>query len=128
MPLWTFKCFLSEQGKDVIDEWYAELPPAAQGKFDIILEHLRDTPNTQWNPNLVKPLTNSDGIFEIRFKVRNVLYRPLGFFGPDRYEFTLLMPAREQGNAFVPRHAQDRAEERKNAVLRDRRRARECHF
>jgi hypothetical protein len=128
MPLWTFKCFLSEQGEDVIDAWYAALPPAAQGKFDTILEHLRDTPHTQWNPNLVKSLTDSDGLFELRFKVRNVLYRPLGFFGPDRHEFTFLIPAREQGNTFVPRNAKDRAEERKQVVLRDRRRARECHF
>src|SRR5690349_7024534 len=104
MPLWVFKCFLSENGRDVIDAWYQELAPAAQAKFDTILEHLRDAPHTQWSTHFVYPLTDSDGIYEIRFKIRNVLYRPLGFFGPSRHEFTLLVPAREQGDRFVPRN------------------------
>jgi hypothetical protein len=128
MALWIFKCFLSEHGRDVIDEWYRGLSPRAQRKFDTILEYLRDTPHTQWSPHLVFPLADSDGIYEIRFKVRNVLYRPLEFFGPDRGEFTLLIPAREQGNDFVPRNAKALAEERKHIVLMDRRRAHECDF
>jgi hypothetical protein len=128
MVLWVVKCFLSEHGRDVIDEWYCALSASAQRKFDTILEHLRDTPHTQWSTHLVYPLADSDGIFEIRFKIRNVLYRPLGFFGPDRGEFTLLVPAREQGNDFVPRNAKTLAEERKNIVLNDRGRAHECGF
>jgi hypothetical protein len=128
MSLWTFKCFLSEQRRDIIDEGYQGLPSAAQAKFDTILEHLRDTPNGQWNSNIVCALTDSDGIYEIRFKVRNVLYRPLGFFGLNRYEFTLLVPAREQGDRFVPRNAISRAEERKRIVLQNKERACECDF
>lgn len=112
----------------MINDWYYELPPGAQRKFDTILEHLRDTPHTQWSPHLVYPLTDSDGIYEIRFKVKNVLYRPLGFFGPKRHEFTLLVPAREQGDCFVPRNAKDLAEERKKVVLEDEGRAHECNF
>jgi hypothetical protein len=128
MALWTFKCFLSEQRRDLIDEWYQELPPAAQAKFDTLLEHLRDTPHAQWNSDIVCRLTDSDGIYEIRFKIRNVLYRPLGFFGPNRHEFTLLVPAREQGNRFVPRNAISLAEDRKRIVLQDKERAHECGF
>ena len=70
MALWTFKCFLSEQRRDLIDEWYQELPPAAQAKFDTLLEHLRDTPHAQWNSDIVCRLTDSDGIYEIRFHYR----------------------------------------------------------
>lgn len=127
MGLWTFKSFLTdsgEHGRDVINEWYADLPPVAQAKFHTILEQLRDLPQHLWPPSCVKPL--EQGILELRFKIRNVLHRPLGFFGPDRSEFTLLMPAREQGDEFVPRNALQIAIDRKDIVLADKGRAHEC--
>jgi hypothetical protein len=31
---WTFLCYLTERGSDVIDEWYREQPEALQAKFD----------------------------------------------------------------------------------------------
>ena len=110
----------------MIDRWYQDLPETAQAKFDTILEHLRDTPHVQWHPNIVKPV--GDSLLEIRFQVRNVLHRPLGCFGPDRGEFTILMPAREQGDRFVPPNAREIAIERTNIVLRNKERARECQF
>src|SRR3989442_15894548 len=84
MPLWTFNCFLSERGRDLIDEWYGTLPDKAQARLDILIEHFRDNPHYKWGANWFKPLVGYDGIFEIRFQVENVLYRPLGYFGPAR--------------------------------------------
>jgi hypothetical protein len=128
MALWTFKGFLSENGRDIFKEWYEQLPVGAQAKFDAILEYLRDTPHTQWSTAVVLPLSEAEGIFEIRVKIRNVLYRPLGCFGPDRGEFTLLVPAREHGNRFEPRNAIALAEARRTLVLNDKGRAHECDF
>src|SRR5438132_13951361 len=102
MPLWTFKCFLSEGGRDLIDDWYAELPPKAKAKFDNLLEHFRDNPHHKWGNNYLKALVGYDGIFEIRFQIQNVLYRPLGYFGPQRGNFAFLIGALEQGDRFVP--------------------------
>lgn len=31
---WTFRCYLTERGTDVVDEWYREQPEALQAKFD----------------------------------------------------------------------------------------------
>ena len=130
MPRWVFYCFLSEHGRDVIDDWYTGVSVGVQVRFRTILQHLRDTPRLQWNPNLVYPITGERyrGLYEIRFQVRNVLHRPLGFFGPDRGHFTLLMPAREQGNQFIPRNALETARERMQIVMNDRRRICECRF
>jgi hypothetical protein len=128
MNLWIFKGFLSESGRDLFQEWYEQLPERAQAKFDTILSYLRDTPHTQWPTTIVYPLSGTHGIYEIRFKIRNVLYRPLGFFGPNRGEFTFLVPAREHGNTFEPKNATVLAEERKIIVLNDQRRAHECDF
>jgi hypothetical protein len=128
MAVWIFKGFLSESGRDLFQEWYEQLPERAQAKFDTILEYLRDTPHTQWSTTVVLPLSEAEGIFEIRFKIRNVLYRPLGCFGPSRGEFTLLVPAREHGNRFEPNNAITLAEARRTLVLKDKGRARECDF
>ena len=131
MSLWMFKSFLTavgEHGRDEIDDWYRSLPPNARAKFRTILEHLRDIPHHQWPWEWVKQLrgpAEGHGIFEIRFKVRNIVYRPLGFFGPAHREFTFLIGAREQGDEFVPRNAIQTAITRKDAVLRERGRGHE---
>lgn len=126
MSLWVFKSYLTESGehgRDVIDDWYNSLPIKAQVKFRIVLENLRDRP-LPWPLVLSKPL--EQGISELRFQVNRILYRPLGFFGPDNGEFTLVMPAREQGDEFIPRNALQTAIERKNVVQNDKERAHEC--
>lgn len=112
----------------MIDEWYAELPPKAQAKFDNLLEHFRDNPHHKWGSNYFKSLVGFDGIFEIRFQIMNVLYRPLGCFGPRREDFTFLMGAREQGDRFVPADAPARAVERQDVIRLHEDRAHECDF
>ena len=128
MGLWKFKSYLTESGehgRDVIDDWYNALPVKAQAKFRTLLEHLRDMP-LPWPLVLSKPL--EQGISELRFQANKILHRPLGFFGPDTGEFTLVMPAREQGDEFIPRNALQTAIERKNIVLNDKQRAHECNI
>lgn len=128
MPLWTFKCFLSQSGRDLIDDWYAELPHKAQAKLDNLIEHFRDNPHHKWGSNYLKPLVGYEAIFEVRFQMVNVLYRPLGYFGPQRADFTFLVGAREQGDDFVPRGAPDTASERREIIRLDEDRAHECDF
>lgn len=128
MPPWVFKCFVSETGADYFADWYESLPPKAQAKFDTLLEHFRDTPHTQWSTNHFFPLTSHGGIYEIRFRINKILYRPLGCFGPERSEFTFLVPAREHGDAFEPRNAPELADDRRGIILRDKERAHECTF
>lgn len=126
MSLWVFKSYLTESGehgRDVINDWYNDLPVKAQAKFRVVLEQLRDKP-LPWPQVLSKPL--EQGISELRFKINKILYRPLGFFGPDNGEFTLVMPAREQGDEFIPRNALQTAIERKSIVQNDKERAHEC--
>lgn len=128
MSLWTFKCFISESGTDYVGDWYEDLPPKAQAKMDTILEHFRDTPHTEWSSNHFFPLSGHDGIYEIKFTIKNVVYRPLGCFAPSRGEFTFLVGAREHGDAFEPRRAPDTADERRAILLKDKERANECSF
>jgi hypothetical protein len=112
----------------LIDDWYAGLPHKAQAKLDNLIEHFRDNPHHKWGSNYLKPLVGYDGIFEIRFQLLNVLYRPLGYFGPKRGDFTFLVGAWEQGDEFVPRGAPDTAIERRAIIQLDEDRAHECDF
>ena len=108
-------------------EWYCGLSDQGQAKFDTMLEHLRDTPHGQWPTNWFLPLTGYDGIYEIRFRVRNRLQRPLGCYGPERHDFTFLIPAREHGDRFEPINAPELAQERKALIVIPGR-TRECNF
>jgi hypothetical protein len=129
MALWLFKSYLDENGADVIANWYAtELNVKEQARFDKLLEHFRDNEQTEWGGNYFKPLSGYDGIFEIRFEVQNILWRPLGFFGPNRSEFTILVGAREKGDAFIPKSAPNTALKRRDIVLKDNSRSYECSF
>ena len=81
------------------------------------MQHLVDQPREAWIPPLVKPLTGYPGIYEIRFRIRKVVYRPLGFFGPGPNEFTFLIPATERDSKLCPLDAGQIALDRKNATL-----------
>ena len=128
MALWTFKCFLSQSGRDLIDDWYTGLPVKAQAKFDSLIEHFRDNPHHRWGSNYFKSLVGYEGIFEIRFQILNVVYRPLGYFGPHRNDFTFLIGAREQGDDWVPANAPAIAVQRRAIITMDENRAHECDF
>lgn len=98
---WTFRSFVSEQNESAVHTWYEGQTPAVQAGFDTALKYLRDQPI--WG----RPYTGilEDGLIEIRFKVKNVQHRPLGFYGPLRREFTIVFFATERDDEFEPRNA-----------------------
>ena len=63
------------------------------------------------------PLTGYSGICEIKFIVQNIQYRPLGCYGPEKNEFTILIGAREEGDRFNPRNAPKIALIRRKEVI-----------
>lgn len=129
MSPWVFKCYRDENGNDLMNDWYKkELTVQARARFDKILEHFRDLPNTSWGSNYFKQLRGYDGIYEIRFTVNNIVYRPLGCFDPFKGDFTFLIGAREQGDEFIPRKAPEIAEKRRDIIIKDPKRAYECSF
>lgn len=97
--------------------WYAEMEsrPKARAKLDMRMTYLRHQPREKW---VREPYdTLRDGIGEVRFKAGAVWYRPLGFFGPGRNEFTFLLFATKT-NALRPPNAIDIAVARRNVVVK----------
>jgi hypothetical protein len=128
MTLWKFNCYKTASGGEPVDDWYASLPAKAQAKLDTLIEHFKDLPHTKWGSNYLDDLTGYEDIFEIRFSSNRIVYRPLGFFGPGRGEFTFLIGAREHGDRFEPVTAPDTARDRMGDVRRNKELAHECSF
>jgi hypothetical protein len=66
---------------------------------------------------------NNKNIWEIRFSVNNKEYRPLGYFGPDKQMFTILIGTSKKGGRsrrtttiWQPANAIKTAEERLKIV------------
>jgi hypothetical protein len=125
MPEWRFRDYLTTNGTNEINSWIESLPKAAQAKIDYILLVLRGSRN--WPPQYVSALVDWDDIYEIRVVANGVQYRPLGCYGPERREFTLLIGAVEKGGK-LPRAALEAAVQRRKIILSDRGRTDEHRF
>ena len=114
--------------RGVITEWYEELGIEAQEEFHARLKRLAILKRHLW----ARPLyaLEKDGIGKIRFSGEKIQYRPLGWFGPEEGQFTLLFPAEERNNRFDPSDAVQQAIQRRTLVLSDggNRRIREYDF
>jgi hypothetical protein len=120
MAIWTFRTYVSPQGDEEVACWYAGQSPAVRATFDQRLRNLSQMKPQEWREPYTKQLEGAcDGLLEIRFKADRVQYRPLGFYGPQRMEFTITLIAREIGDRFEPNDACEKALARKSDVLRD---------
>jgi len=128
MDEWQFRCYLDEDGVDVIDDWIRAQPDAFQGQIETRLRFLRQQPRDYW----VRPLFDTlgaecSGLGELRLKYKNVQWRIIGF-ASGQMEFTWIFVAQEKGNRFVPKNTCDIAQRRKAIVTADRSRSRACEF
>ncbi len=121
--MWLFCEFVTEGGRGTITEWYKGLLVEAQRDFEDRVRYLANVPRRLWSLPYYRQLTVHIG--EIRFKANRTQYRPLGFFGPEEGQFTLLMGAREKDRKFIPKDAITQSEQRRKIVLVDKRRIRE---
>lgn len=111
---WTFKDLLLASGENVVRLWLNEQPLKARLKIDAVLRNLRVSERLR--PPFVKKLGGYEQVFEIVVDSFNVQYRPLGGYGPDKGQFTLVMGAIEQSGRIQPPNAFDTAASRLEMV------------
>lgn len=124
------RCFGNVRG-NLFEKEYRERSIEARAEFRSTLNGLRDQPTiVGWcRPRGFDRLSGQyRALGKLRFKVRNVQHRPLGFFGPDQKTFTLLAWATERDGKFDPPNIRDTALRRMNMVLEDTRRAHAFDF
>lgn len=119
---WTFRQYVSSRGVEEVTTWYDAQSAKTQAAFDQRLRALAQMQIHEWNDPYSKRLKGEgSGLVEIRFFADRIQHRPIGFFGPSRGEFTILICAAEQGDEFIPRDACAIAQRRKREVFRDAR-------
>jgi len=107
MPVvWEVRCYVSDGGRDEIKDWYDEQPAKVQNKFFSRMRSLAGLGLDEWRVPLFRWLHDEcRPLGEVRFKALGVQYRPLGFRGPKERTFTLVFPAKELNDKFVPKNA-----------------------
>ena len=119
---WTFKVFVSARGRNVIAEWLGSLPIDARYRIRLHFDFMMGLKD--WSRPYAAKLKGKkyDPIWEIRFTWNKFQYRPLGCFGPDDGDFTILIGAIEKSKGvFKPRNAPETAKERCLLIREDRR-------
>src|SRR3954469_13179123 len=117
MP-WVFRTYRKTHGRDEMQDWYSDLSGKDRATVLSVLQYLRAAP--QWSEPDYKALRGkAAGMGELRFKFGGVQNRLIGFFGPYRMSFTLLLPVRKRGNSFDPRDWENTALKRKAEVEQD---------
>lgn len=122
----TLRAYGTDDGPHVVDAWYALHAANAnlRATLDARMDYLRQQERNGWLRGYYDVLRNAAGIGEVRFKENKIQHRALGFFGPQRNEFTFLFFATKT-NRFEPRNAIDLAAQRKMLIDSDPRLARE---
>jgi hypothetical protein len=128
LALWTFRCYVSPNGRDMIEDWYGRQTDQVQAAFDVAREYLVQRPRDEWRrPDFDLLSGNMREIGEIRLKV-DKQYRILGFFGPGRSDFTLLIGASKKGKTYNPIKAMETALDRMTQVKGDGRCSHVCNL
>src|ERR1035438_198120 len=128
MNEWAFRDFI-DRDRNPIREWLLDkrqVPLKARAKIQRILLQLTGT--ALWTRPLASNLDDYPGIVEIRIRWMNTQYRLLGYRGPAERQFTLLYPALEKGDQFVPLNAPEIAPNRMTVVESERSRTVEHSF
>jgi hypothetical protein len=111
--MWEFYDFLDGRGINLIRQWLDSLPPKARAKINTRLLFMRA--KMIWPEPWVSSLTDWPELLELRIGSFGNAYRPLGFYGPERREFTIVLGAVEKGK--LPARTLEGADANRKVVL-----------
>jgi hypothetical protein len=124
---WTFLEYVNQAGDALFTKWLQDQKREAQAQIDARILLMRGMA-PPWPPKWISAYKGYDKLFELRITFQKIQYRPLGCYGPDKMEFTLLAGAIEK-DWKLPRGVLDAAMDRMKLVLEDRGRwTREYNF
>ncbi len=115
MP-WNFLDYVDPGGQNAIKLWLDSLPTKVKARINTRLQHLAGLDvlsDTRYTEKLSGKYSN---LIEIKIEANNVQYRPLAFYGPERWQITILFPAEERSDRFEPPGACDTALRRRIEV------------
>ena len=115
MSAWVFLNFVNARGENEIHSWLnsAQVPPKAKAKINARIATLQGFPI--FPEQYFSAYRGWDDIYELRIVYAGVQHRPLGFYGPARGQFCLLVGGVEKGK--VPKSLLAIAEARRKIVI-----------
>ena len=113
MIVWTFYDFLDGRGVNLIRRWLDGLPAPARAKINTRILFMRANP--AWPEQYISALKGWPELVELRVVSAGNQYRPLGFYGPERREFTLVLGTIEKEK--LPKRVLEAADENRKTVL-----------
>jgi hypothetical protein len=126
MNEWIFFDFLDTRGVNLIRQWLdsSDVPVKAAAKIDARILYMQA--QATWPPQYVSALAGWPDLFELRIVSAGSQFRPIGFYGPSRGEFTLLIGAVEKSK--IRSSVLEVADERRKIATQDRTRIRRHEF
>jgi hypothetical protein len=117
MSIWTFSDYVSQRGTNEIHRWLnsREVPGGAKAKINARIITLQGFPF--FPDQYFSAYKGWDDLYELRVAFAGTQYRPFGFYGPARRQFTLLVGGIEKGS--IPKRLLEVANERRKIVCAD---------
>lgn len=117
--MWKFYCYhdgrpapkAGAKLTNIWSDWYDAAGDEVQGKHDSTLEHLEQ--NLTWREPHADNL--ADGLVEIRIRGQ-VQWRVLGYYGPGKLEFTVVLICNHKGKTYSPADSLKTAAKRKKDI------------
>jgi hypothetical protein len=124
---WKWKSWRKDaKSKTLVIEWLEAANIYVKTAFKARVKHLDGQPPANWRRPFVSTLEGGKkergngckGLVEIRFEVKNVQYRPLGYYSGE-HEFTIVFFAEERDGKFDPPTACEIAKTRIAEIKKD---------
>lgn len=121
---WVLRSYVDSRGKLILAAWFDDLADNSQADVLTKLEYLVAQPRDKWvRPDFDLLHGSAKGFGEIRIKIRSVRTGLIGFFGPSRQEFAIVLSVQKKGNNYKPKDWESVANKRKREIENDENRA-----
>ncbi|WP_313035661.1 type II toxin-antitoxin system RelE/ParE family toxin [Massilia alkalitolerans] len=114
---WKFKTYVSPTGRAEVQDEIDALEVEVSIGFQVRIRYLATTPKNDWKKPHARKLQGVKDVYEIRFKANGVEFRPLGYFGPNEGEFTILIWAYKKQDIYDPANAIKSADKRRKQIV-----------
>lgn len=116
----NIKCYVSSKGKNEVQGIYSSGTENLKAELEVALEYLKVRERLEWRRPHAAKLSKCDGFrdfFEIRFFADRLQQRPIGYFGPQQNDFTILLWATEKGGRLDPANWCQKANRRRSEII-----------
>lgn len=117
MLLWKFTCYVSPSGRNEVQKTVDRYDDASSMAFQRAVSHLAVSPIVEWHEPAAKKLRlGVTSLYEVRYKANRAATRAIGFFGPQRHQFTITIICTHKQDVYNPPGALETAQYRAQQV------------